>query len=251
LVLVAQDTALYGVDLYGRPRLHELLDEIAAIDELVWARVMYAYPEHITPETVESIARNEKICNYLDIPVQHSHDAVLKRMGRKSNAQGLRGVIGELRNKIPGISLRTTLIVGFPGETEEEFEHLRAFVQETQFERLGVFEYSREEDTPAAKMKYRVKVGVKRERRDALMRLQQEIHREKQRALTGQDLRVMVDEAEGGDGVFLCRGRSYRDAYETDAIVSFTAKGLLSPGDVANVRITGYDDYDLSGFALE
>jgi ribosomal protein S12 methylthiotransferase len=281
LVLVAQDTALYGTDLYGRPRLHELIGEIASIRDLTWLRLMYAYPEHVTADIIRSFAENEKICRYLDMPVQHSNEAVLKRMGRKGTAEGLRALIAEWRERVPGIILRTTLMTGFPGETEEEFGHLVRFAEEMRFDRLGVFAYSREDGTTAAGMKPQINSGVKKARRDRLMKLQREIHREKQAALVGQVLTVMVDAVTEEDGAYRYEGRSYRDAPETDTAVLFSAGKVLfepdglptgsgasytprgrpvkypsegerrfGPGDMAEVRITGHDDYDLFGEAM-
>jgi ribosomal protein S12 methylthiotransferase len=250
LVIVAQDTALYGNDLYGKPRLHELLNEISKINGLTWIRVMYAYPEHITDELIESIACNEKVCNYLDMPIQHASDTVLRRMGRKNGRESLTRLISSLRERIPDIALRTTLIAGFPGETEDEFNELRDFVKETRFDRLGVFMYSREDGTPAAKMKPQIKKTVKRERYDALMMLQREIHFEKQKAMIGKTVIVMVDGAEPSEnGAFICEGRMYTDAYETDSVVVFerNSNTTFNPGNTVNVVITGSDGYDLEG----
>ena len=245
LVLVAQDTALYGVDLYGKQRLHELLKAIADLPKRPWVRLMYAYPEHITPEIIQAMAELPNVCKYIDMPIQHSETSVLKRMGRQSTRDGLLALISTLREKIPGIALRTTLMVGFPGETVEDFKALYNFVEEAQFDRLGVFPYSREEGTPAATMPQQVKDEVKHKRRDRLMRLQQGIHYQKQWAKVGTIVNVMIDEAtEDGDYT----GRTEHDAYEVDAIVRVAAKGRqLKPGDIVKVKITAADEYDLMG----
>jgi ribosomal protein S12 methylthiotransferase len=266
IVLVAQDTALYGTDLYGKPCLPELLKEIAQIEKLAWVRVMYAYPEHITPEIIEALAALKKVCRYLDMPTQHSHDAVLKRMGRRGGAKKLRETVQALRAQIPDIVLRTTLITGFPGETDEEFDDLYSFIRETRFDRLGVFKYSREDGTPAAKMKGQVKAAVKNERYKKLMILQQGIHLEKQKELIGKTIPVMVDAVIEGNlsagvenggafpkggaeygGVFEYEGRSYRDAYDVDSVVLFTSERPLSPGEIVNVKVIASDGYDIKG----
>jgi len=244
LVLVAQDTALYGIDLYGTPRLHELMRALAALPGNPWIRLMYAYPEHITPEIIQAIAELPNVCKYIDMPIQHSETSVLRRMGRKSTKEGLLSLISELRAKIPGIALRTTLIVGFPGETVENFRALYNFVKEVGFDRLGVFPYSREEGTPAAMLAQQVKEEVKHTRRDRLMRLQQRIHQAKQQAKTGQSICVIVDESLESDEYI---GRTQHDAYEVDAVVRFTSAVPLNPGDIVQVSITDADEYDLQG----
>ncbi|MCL2404650.1 MAG: 30S ribosomal protein S12 methylthiotransferase RimO [Defluviitaleaceae bacterium] len=244
LVLVAQDTALYGVDLYGKPRLHELIRAIANLPGSPWIRLMYAYPEHITPNIITAMAELTNVCKYIDMPIQHSETAVLKRMGRPSTREGLLTLIHNLREKIPGIALRTTIMVGFPGETVENFRSLYDFVKEARFDRLGVFPYSREEGTPAAIMPQQVKEDVKHTRRDRLMRLQQKIHQEKQQAKIGHTIQVIVDEALESN---IYVGRTQHDAYEVDAVVRFVASTRLNPGDIVHVTITGADDYDLQG----
>jgi len=254
LVLVAQDTALYGVDLYGEPRLHLLIRAIAALPGQPWIRLMYAYPEHITPEIIQAIANLPNVCKYIDMPIQHSETSVLTRMGRRSTRESLHVLIRELREKIPGIALRTTLMVGFPGETVEDFRGLYNFIKEIRFDRLGVFPYSREEGTPAAIMPRQVKEEAKHTRRDRLMRLQQKIHQERQQAKIGQTIYVMVDECLEDDALRaqfptkqLYIGRTQHDAYEVDAVVRFASSSPLSPGDIAQVSITGADEYDLQG----
>ena len=244
LVLVAQDTALYGTDIYGIPRLHELMRAIACLPGSPWIRLMYAYPEHITPEIIDAIAELPNVCKYIDMPIQHSETDVLRRMGRSGTREGLLSLIRELREKIPGIALRTTLMVGFPGETVENFRGLYDFTKEARFDRLGVFPYSREEGTPAAILPRQVKDEVKHTRRDRLMRLQQKIHQEKQRAKISQTIDVMIDEIlETGEHV----GRTQHDAYEVDAVVRFTVPSPLMIGDIVKVAITGADEYDLQG----
>ena len=269
-VLVAQDTALYGIDIYNKPSLHQLLREIAALPGKPWIRLMYAYPEHITPEIIQAIADVPNICKYIDMPIQHSETEVLHRMGRKSTREGLLQLIKTLRT-IPNIALRTTLMVGFPGETVENFRGLYNFAKEARFERLGVFPYSREEGTPAAKLPKQVKDEVKHTRRERLMRLQQQIHQEKQQAKVGQTIDVIIDEViidevvtdeaiidkaivnEAADNAVespkqpLYIGRTQHDAYEVDAVVRFTTPTQHKPGDIVKVRITGANDYDLQG----
>ena len=243
LVLVAQDTALYGVDLYGGPRLHELMRAMAGLPGRPWVRLMYAYPEHITPEIIRAIAEVTNICKYIDMPIQHSETGVLKRMGRQSTREGLLALINDLREKVPGIALRTTLMVGFPGETVENFRNLYNFVKEVRFDRLGVFPYSREEGTPAATMPQQVKEEVKHTRLDRLMRLQRKIHQEKQQAKIGTAIDVIIDESQDG----ICEGRTQHDAYEVDAVIRFTSHERLNPGDIVQVTVTGADEYDLQG----
>jgi len=246
LVLVAQDTALYGKDLYKKPRLHELMQAIANLPPKPWVRLMYAYPEHITPEIIQTIAELPNICKYIDMPIQHSETEVLRRMGRPGTREGLLALIQNLREKIPSLALRTTIMVGFPGETVEDFRNLYNFVKEARFDRLGVFPYSREEGTPAAILPRQVKDEVKHTRRDRLMRLQQKIHQEKQRAKIGQTIDVIIDEAQE-NGIYV--GRTQHDAHEVDAVVRFTIQSppALYPGEIVPVKILGADEYDLQG----
>jgi len=245
LVLVAQDTALYGVDLYGSSQLAKLLREIAALSGCIWIRIMYAYPEHITEELIQAMADLPNVCKYIDMPIQHSETGVLRRMGRSSSREGLLELIGNMRAKIPGIALRTTLMVGFPGETVEDFKGLYDFVREVKFDRLGVFPYSREEGTPAAMMPRQVKDEVKHTRRDRLMRLQQKIHQEKQQAKIGKTIDVIIDE-HLEDGRYV--GRTQHDAYEVDAVVFFDKGRKVTPvsiGDIVKATISAADEYDL------
>ena len=250
IVLVAQDTALYGADIYGRVRLHELITELNKLEKLTWLRIMYAYPEHISTEIINAIADNDKVCKYIDMPIQHSHTKVLQRMGRKGTTEALREVVASLRDSIPDVVIRTTVMVGFPGETDDEFAHLFDFINEIGFDRLGAFEYSREDGTPAAKMRPQVKPSVKAARLDKIMRKQQEIHKEKQRELVGKVAKVMVDSVShepNNEGLYSCEGRTYRDAYDTDSIVTFECETAVTLGEVLDVEISGGDEYDLYG----
>jgi len=245
-VLVAQDTALYGMDLYGKPQLHELIKAIASLPGQPWVRLMYAYPEHITREIIQVIADTPNVCKYIDMPIQHSETDILRRMGRKSTREGLLDLIKTLREEIPDIALRTTLMVGFPGETPSNFNGLYDFVNEVKFDRLGVFPYSQEEGTPAALLPKQVGQGTKHTRLEKLMELQQGIHYEKQQAKIGQTIDVMIDEIRDFDYV----GRTKHDAYEVDAVVYFTGDSQLKPGDIVKVKIIGADEYDLQGVLI-
>lgn len=252
LVLIAQDTALYGTDLYGKPRLHELLAAIASLEELTWVRLMYSYPEHIYTELVDTIISHKKICNYLDMPIQHSHNAVLKRMGRRETHDFLREMVTNLHNK--GIVVRTTLIVGFPGETIEEFNHLKHFVQEMQFEHLGVFMYSQEDGTPAANMEPQISEDVKQQRMEILMKLQESIAEDRLKTFVGQTLTVMVDEfsSNENDNFLLFNARSTRDAFDVDGLVSFPSLVEFVSGETMQVKITeSHGAYNLYGKLVE
>ena len=212
LILVAQETTLYGVDLYGHKSLPELLEKLSELEELKWIRILYCYPEEITKELVHAIKTLPKVCHYLDIPIQRGSDGILKRMGRRTNSKELRDMVHYLRQEIPDIALRTTLITGFPGESEQDFEQLKEFVEELRFDRLGVFTYSREEDTPAAAMEEQVPEEVAEKRRDEIMQIQQKIAFEKTSAQIGRALEVMVEGALPEDGVYITR--TYMDAPE-------------------------------------
>lgn len=249
LILVAQETTLYGVDLYGKKSLPELLSKLAAIQGLRWIRVLYCYPEEITEELIDVIAREPKICHYLDIPIQHAADGVLRRMGRRTNQEELRLQIGRLRERIPDICLRTTLISGFPGETQEDFEELYRFVNEMEFDRLGVFPYSQEEDTPAAGMPDQVPEEVKEARRDELMELQQAIAFEKAQELAGQTFTVMVEGKVADEDVYVAR--TYRDAPDVDGYLFLHTRVQLMSGDFVRAVVTGSNEYDLVGEMIE
>ncbi|WP_434311354.1 30S ribosomal protein S12 methylthiotransferase RimO [Hominifimenecus sp. rT4P-3] len=245
LILVAQETTLYGVDLTGKKMLPELLRRLAKIPSLVWIRIQYCYPEEITDELIEVIREEEKICSYLDIPIQHASDQILKRMGRRTTRAHLIEIIEKLRREIPDIALRTTLISGFPGETEEDHECLMEFVDEMEFDRLGVFAYSQEEDTPAAEMPDQIPEEIKKLRRDELMELQQEISMDRSEELVGRELLVMIEGKVADEDAYV--GRTYRDAPGVDGYIFIRTERELLTGDFAMVRVTGALEYDLMG----
>ncbi len=245
LILVAQETTLYGIDLYGEKRLPGLLKELAKVDGIYWIRILYCYPEEITEELIEAIAREPKICHYLDIPIQHASNRVLKRMGRRTRQQDLRQQILRLRESIPDICLRTTLISGFPGETEEDFQELYRFVNEMEFDRLGVFPYSQEEDTAAADMTDQIAEEIKEARRDELMELQQAISFEKSEAMVGKVLEVVVEGKVADEDVYVTR--TYRDAPGVDGYLFLNTGAALMTGDFVKVLVTDYNEYDLIG----
>lgn len=245
LILVAQETTVYGQDLYGERSLHRLLEGLCKISGLVWIRVMYCYPEGLYPGLVETIKRESKICHYLDIPIQHASDPVLKRMGRKTSRAELEQTISSLRREIPDIVLRTTLITGFPGETQEDHEALMGFVRDMEFDRLGVFTYSREEDTPAADMEDQIPEEVKEARRAALMELQQEISMEKGERRIGQEMLCMVEGEIPQESAYVAR--TYADAPDVDGYLFIKSGERLMSGDFAKVVVTGAMEYDLIG----
>ena len=245
LILVAQETTLYGVDLYGKKSLPELLRRLCKINGLVWVRILYCYPEEITDELIETMATEEKICHYLDIPIQSGADEVLKRMGRRTNREELTALLAKLRARIPDICLRTTLISGFPGETRKDFIETYNFVDEMEFDRLGVFTYSREEDTPAALMEHQVTERTKKKRRDELMELQQEISLEKTRGMIGRVLLVMVEGKVADEDTYVTR--TYRDAPNVDGYLFLNTSATLMTGDLVKVLVTDANEYDLMG----
>lgn len=245
LILVAQETTVYGVDLYGKKMLPELLKRLCKIEELHWIRILYCYPEEITEELVEVMRREKKICHYLDIPIQHASDAVLKRMGRRTSEADLRKIIAKLRSEIPDICLRTTLISGFPGETKEDFIELYRFVNEMEFDRLGVFAYSQEEDTPAALMSDQVPEKIREERRDELMELQQEIAFEKAAEKKGRVLEAVVEGYLPEENVYAAR--TYMDAPNVDGYLFFESAREIDSGSFVEVEVTGSNGYDLIG----
>ena len=245
LILVAQETTVYGRDLYGKKSLHILLKKLCEIKGIRWIRVLYCYPEEIYDELIETIRDEKKICHYLDIPIQHASDRILKRMGRRTSKQELIDIVGKLRKEIPDIVLRTTLITGFPGETEEDHEELKEFVDEMEFDRLGVFTYSPEENTPAAEMADQVPEEVKEERRDELMELQQEISYDRGQDRIGQELLVMIEGKVADESAYI--GRTYGDAPKVDGYIFVQTGELLMTGDFAKVRVTGALEYDLIG----
>lgn len=245
LILVAQETTVYGKDLYGKKSLHILLKKLCEIRGIRWIRILYCYPEEIYDELIETIRDEKKICHYLDIPIQHASDCILKRMGRRTSKQELIDIVGKLRREIPDIVLRTTLITGFPGETEEDHEELKEFVDEMEFDRLGVFTYSPEENTPAAEMADQVPEEVKEERRDELMELQQEISYDRGQDRIGQELLVMIEGKVADESAYI--GRTYGDAPKVDGYIFVQTGELLMTGDFAKVRVTGALEYDLIG----
>ncbi len=245
LILVAQETTLYGVDLYGRKMLPELLSGLCKIDGIRWIRLLYCYPEEITDDLIETIKDEEKICDYLDIPIQHASDDILKRMGRRTTQKELRDEIAHIRHEIPDIILRTTLISGFPGETDEDHEILMDFVDEMEFDRLGVFAYSQEEDTPAASFPDQIPEDLKESRRDEIMQLQQEIAFEKSQSMKGRILDVMIEGKLTDEDVYV--GRTYMDAPDVDGLIFVNTDQDLMTGDFVTVEVTGASDYDLIG----
>ena len=245
LILVAQETTLYGKDLYGEKSLPVLLRKLCKISGLRWIRVLYCYPEEITDELIRVMKEEPKICHYLDLPIQHANDDILKRMGRKTSKQELIDIVGKLRKEIPDICLRTTLITGFPGETQEQYEELYRFVSEMEFDRLGVFTYSPEEDTPAALMPDQIEESVKEERQAELMELQQEIAFEAAENMVGKEVLVMIEGKVADENVYV--GRTYKDAPNIDGLIFVETGVELVSGDFAKVRVTGALEYDLIG----
>ena len=248
LILVAQETTLYGTDLYGKKTLPDLLRALCRIEELRWVRILYCYPEELTDEMISVIASEEKICNYLDIPIQHASDRILRRMGRRTNQADIRAIVKKLRSRIPDLTLRTTLITGFPGEEEEDFAILSSFVEEMQFERLGVFCYSKEEDTPAWNLSHHLPESVKRKRRDAIMALQQGISKRHLQEKIGKTLFAMVEGRMPDSGVYLARGAM--DAPGVDGNIFFESEREHICGDFVEVLITDASEYDLMGEAI-
>ena len=244
LILVAQETTLYGTDLYGRKCLHELIHSLAGIEGIRWIRVMYCYPEEIYDDLIECMKTEPKFVHYLDIPIQHSSDAVLKRMGRRTCEADLRKIIAKLRKEVPDICIRTTLITGFPGETDEQFEDLCRFINEMEFDRLGVFPYSQEEGTPAALMDHQIDEETKLSRRDELMELQQEISADLNEKRKGTQTDILIEGYVPGEDVFI--GRGYADAPDVDGYIFVKTSEPLETGSFVHGRITGFDAYDLT-----
>ena len=245
LILVAQETTLYGTDLYGKKSLHILLRKLCEISGLRWIRILYCYPEEIYDELIETIRDEQKICHYLDLPIQHASDRILKRMGRRTSKQQLKEIIGRLRSRIPDIALRTTLITGFPGETQEDHEEIMAFVDEMEFDRLGVFTYSQEEGTPAAEMEDQIPEEVKEERRAEIMELQQEIVFDKNDAMCGRTVTAMVEGYLRDENVYAAR--TYADAPQVDGFLFMETDETLMSGDFVRAKVTGALEYDLIG----
>ena len=245
LILVAQETTLYGKDIYGEKSLHILLKELCKISGLRWIRILYCYPEEIYDELIQVIKEEDKICKYLDLPIQHACDDVLKRMGRRTSKDQLIEIIEKLRREIPGIALRTTLITGFPGETQEQHEELMEFVDTMEFDRLGVFTYSPEEDTPAANMPNQIDEDVKEDRQAELMELQQEIAFELAENKIGQEVMVMIEGKVADENAYV--GRTYMDAPNVDGLIFVETDEEMMSGDFAKVKVTGALEYDLIG----
>ena len=248
LILVAQETTLYGKDLYGEKSLHVLLKNLCKIAGIRWIRILYCYPEEITDELIQVMKEEPKICHYLDLPIQHANDTILGRMGRRTSKQELVDIIGKLRSEIPDICLRTTLITGFPGETEEQHEELMEFVEEMEFDRLGVFTYSPEEDTPAAEMAGQIDEEVKLDRQADLMELQQEIAFDNAEDMIGREVLVMIEGKVADENAYV--GRTYRDAPNVDGLIFINTDEELLSGDFARVRVSGALEYDLIGELL-
>lgn len=244
IILIAQNTSDYGIDLYGEYSLYKLLDKLNEIKNLKWIRVLYLYPDNFNSDLIQSIKNNEKVVKYVDIPLQHISDGVLKRMNRRTSKKDVEALINKLRNEIPGIIIRTTFIVGFPGETEDEFNELYEFVKETKFDRLGVFTYSLEEDTPAYHLADHLDQEIKDERRDRLMELQRSISEDLMSSKVGNSYEVIIEEFAGNDTYV---GRTYMDSPEIDGVVYITTKYDLDEGQYVMVNITEYLEYDLIG----
>ena len=245
LILVAQETTVYGQDIYGKKMLPKLLKELCKIGGIQWIRILYCYPEEITDELIQTMKEEPKICHYLDLPIQHASDVILKKMGRRTSKAQLIETIEKLRDAMPDIALRTTLITGFPGETEEDHEELMDFVDQMEFERLGVFTYSPEEDTPAAKMDGQIEEEVKEERQAELMELQQDIVFEQAEDMIGRELLVMIEGKVADENAYV--GRTYRDAPNVDGLIFVNTDEELMSGDFAKVKVTGAMEYDLIG----
>ena len=245
LILVAQETTLYGKDLYGEKSLPKLLHELAQIPGIYWIRIQYCYPEEITDELIQTIKSEEKVCHYLDIPIQHASDRILRRMGRRTHKAELKERISTLRREIPDIALRTTFICGFPGETQEDHDILMKFVNEMEFERVGVFTYSAEEDTPAYSYPDQIPEKVKEERRADVMELQQEIAFEHCENMVGKVLDVMIEGKVADEPAYV--GRTYMDAPNVDGLIFVNADEMLMSGDFVRVKVTGANEYDLIG----
>ena len=245
LILVAQETTLYGKDIYGQKSLHILLKELCKISGLRWIRILYCYPEEITDELIQVIKEEDKICKDLDLPIQHACDDVLKRMGRRTSKAQLIEIVEKLRREIPGIALRTTLITGFPGETKEQHEELMEFIDEMEFDRLGVFTYSPEEDTPAANMSDQIDEDVKEERQAELMELQQEIAFELAENMIEKEVMVMIEGKVADENAYV--GRTYMDAPNVDGLIFVETNEEMMSGDFAKVKVTGALEYDLIG----
>lgn len=245
IVLIAQDTSKYGIDIYGEYSLNKLLDALNKVETIDWIRILYIYPETFTPALVQSIKNNEKVVKYVDIPIQHINNQILKRMNRKTSKEDIIQLITSLRKEIPGIIIRTTLIVGFPGETEEHFQELVEFITEYKFDRLGAFAYSHEEDTPSFKLDGQVEEEIKEARREIIMETQLEISIENNEKKVDNVYRVLVDEIDSAENLYI--GRTYMDAPEIDGIVFFNSTEDYTVGEFVDIKITEAMEYDLKG----
>lgn len=250
LILIAQDTSLYGKDLYGEQKLHVLLQEISKIEDIKWIRILYCYPENVYDELIDEMASNPKVLHYLDMPVQHTNDRILKLMGRRSTGDKIKDTVNRLRAKMPDMCIRTTLITGFPTETQEEFESVIDFMKEVKFDRLGVFTYSPEEGTPACRMDGQIDEEIKAQRKESIMEAQMEISDELGQKFVGKTLEVIVEGKIEDEDDLYC-GRSFRDCYEIDGFVFFKSSEELIAGDFYNIKITSAGDYDLIGERVE
>ncbi len=245
IVLIAQDTTKYGIDIYGEIKLVGLLEELVLVEGIEWIRILYAYPDVLDESLINTIRKHEKICNYLDMPIQHCHDDILKKMNRHTNEKDLQNVLGMIRRLIPDMSIRTTLMVGFPGESREAFENLIAFVEKQEFDKLGVFEYSPEEGTPAAKFDCQIDSITKADRKEKIMIQQKKISQNKNNSKIGKTMKAIIDEKIENEDVYM--GRTQYDAPEVDGVVYINTKSKLVPGDFVNVKITDALEYDLIG----
>lgn len=249
LIIVAQETSIYGTDLYGKEMLPELLRELVKIDGIEWIRLLYAYPEDISDDLLDVMAKEEKICKYLDMPIQHASDNILKRMGRRTNEADLRRIISHIRDKVPGIVLRTTLITGFPGETEDDHKKLLSFVEDMRFEKLGVFTYSMEEGTAAARFDDQIDEDIKLKRQAELMGLQQKISAERLKNNIGKEFDVIIHGRLADEDVYV--GRTYMDVPDVDGLVFMESDIELNSGDFVKAVITGTNEYDMTGLIIE
>lgn len=245
IILTAQDTTKYGTDIYGKSRLAELLTEISKIKEIKWIRFLYSYPETIDDELIKVVKENEKVCKYFDIPIQHISNNVLKRMNRKSNGEGIRKLIEKLRKEIPEVIIRTTVMVGFPGETTEDFDELYEFIQETKFDKMGAFSYSKEENTPAEKLKEQIHPATKKSRYNKIMQLQKELIEQKLKKYIGKKLEVLIENKTFDSKYYVAR--SYMEAPETDEVIYIKNTQELEIGQFTNCEITDVKEYDLIG----
>ena len=243
LIVIAQDTTKYGVDIYGKPRLAELLNELCKIDGIKWIRFLYAYPETITDELIDVVKNNDKICNYFDIPIQHISNKVLKRMNRKSDGESIRKVVTKIRKEIPNVIIRTTVMVGFPGETNEDFDELYEFIKEAKFDRLGAFSYSKEDGTPAARIKEQIHPMTKKSRYNKIMALQQKVYEEISQKYIGRELEVLLEER-SFDGKYYI-ARSYMDVPDIDGVIFVNCNEENLEGQFVKVKVLKTQDYDL------